>query len=133
MYDCNAILTTVMKNISDKEMIRAFTSLTEYLKIRGINPGFYFMDNEVCTVLKMKMTSINIKYQLVTPNIHIANNAERAIKTFKNHLISVLYRVDTYFHLQLWYTLLQQAIISLKFLRQSRTLPHISAYTHIFG
>ena len=46
VYDCNAILTTAMKNISDKEMIIAFASLTEDLKIRGINPGFHFMDNE---------------------------------------------------------------------------------------
>ena len=39
VYDCNAILTTATKNISDKEMIRDFTSLTEDLKTRGINPG----------------------------------------------------------------------------------------------
>ena len=45
VYDCNFILTTAIKNRSDKDMIRAFTSLTEYLKIRGINPYFHFMDN----------------------------------------------------------------------------------------
>ena len=31
--DCNAILTKAMKNRSDKEMMRAFTCLTEELKI----------------------------------------------------------------------------------------------------
>ena len=41
--------------------------------------------------------------------------------------------VDKYFHLQLWERLLQQATISLNLLRQSITLPLISAYTHIFG
>ena len=56
VYDCNAILTTAAKNRSDKEMIIAFTSLTEYLKIRGINQGFHFMENEVSTNLKMEMT-----------------------------------------------------------------------------
>ena len=65
VYDCNAILTTATKNISDKEMIRSFASLTEELKIRGINPGFHFMDNEASTALKMTMTSIDIKYQLI--------------------------------------------------------------------
>ena len=45
VYECNAILTTAMKNRSDKEIIRVFASLTEDFKIRGINPGFHFMDN----------------------------------------------------------------------------------------
>ena len=33
----------------------------------------------------------------------------------------------------MWDRLLQQATISLNLLRQSRTLPHLSSYTHIFG
>ena len=45
VYDCNAILTTAAKNRSDKDTIIAFTSLTEDLKIQGINQGFHFMDN----------------------------------------------------------------------------------------
>ena len=32
VYECNAIITKDMKNRSDKEMIRDFTSLTEELK-----------------------------------------------------------------------------------------------------
>ena len=38
VYDFNAILETPTKNKSDKEMIRAFTELTEDLKSCGINP-----------------------------------------------------------------------------------------------
>ena len=76
VYDCNSILTTAKKNISDKEMIRYFTELTKYLKSRGINPGFHFMDNEASTALNMTMITMNIKYQLVPPSNHIANNAE---------------------------------------------------------
>ena len=33
VYDCNYILTTAMENISDKDTIRALTSITEELKI----------------------------------------------------------------------------------------------------
>ena len=77
VYDCNAILTTAMKNRSDKETIRDFTSLTEDLKSRGINPGFHFMENEAYTALKLTMTTMKIKYQLVPPSNHRANNAER--------------------------------------------------------
>ena len=34
VYDCNVILATTMNNISDKEVIRDLTYLTEDLKIR---------------------------------------------------------------------------------------------------
>ena len=79
------------------------------------------------------MTTMNTKYELVPPRNHIANNAERDIKNFKNQFIAGLCSVDKDFHLQLWDRLLQQAKMSIKLLRQSRTLPHISTYTHIFG
>ena len=75
-------------------MIRAFTELTEDLKIHGINPGFHFMDNEASKALKMTMETMDIKYQLVTPSKHRANNTERSTQTFKNHFISGLCSVD---------------------------------------
>ena len=61
VYDFNAILSTAIKNISYKEMIRAFTYWTEGLKIRVIHPGFHFMDNKVSTTLKLTMTNMNVK------------------------------------------------------------------------
>ena len=91
------------------------------------------MDNEASTALKLTMTTMNIKYQLVPASNHRANNSERAIQTFKNHFIAGLCSVDKDFHLQLWYILLQQATISINLIRKSRNLPHISAYTYIFG
>ena len=38
VYDCNATLTSPMKNISDKEIIHSFTDLATDLKSRGFNP-----------------------------------------------------------------------------------------------
>ena len=114
-------------------MIRNFASLTEDLNGRGIKPGFHFMDNGSSAALKMTMTTMNIKYQLVPPSKHRANNAEIVIQKSKNHFIAGLYSVDKYFHLQLWDILLQKEKISLNLIGKSRTLPNISAYTHIFG
>ena len=91
------------------------------------------MDNEASIALKMTMTTMGIKYQLVPPSNNRANNAERAIQTFKNHFIAIIFIVYKYLHLQFWYILIQQATISLNFLRQSRIISHVSAYTHIFG
>ena len=56
LYDYNDIPTTATNSRSNKEMIRAFTELTEELKIQGINPGLNFMDNEAPAVLKITMT-----------------------------------------------------------------------------
>ena len=80
VHDCNAILTTATKNRIDKEMIRYFTSLIEDLKIGVINPWFHFMDNEASTILKLTITTMDIKYQLVPPSKHRAKNSEREIK-----------------------------------------------------
>ena len=75
MYDYNAIITTAINNRIDKEMIRSFTALTDYLKTRILKPYFHFMDNEVTTALKMTMTDMNIKYHLVPPINHRENNS----------------------------------------------------------
>ena len=76
------------------------------------------MDNEVSTALKLTMTTMNLKYQLVPPSNHRANNAERVIQTFKNHFIAELCSLDKGFHIQLWDILIQQATISLNLPRQ---------------
>ena len=83
-----------MKNRSDKEMMWDFSELTEDLKSCGINQGFHFMDNEASTALKMTMTTMDIKYQLVPPNNHISNNAERSIQISKNHFMAILCNTD---------------------------------------
>ena len=76
------------------------------------------MDNEVSTALKLTMTTMNLKYQLVPPSNHISNNVERVIQTFKNHFIAELCSLDKGFHIQLWDILIQQATISLNLPRQ---------------
>ena len=101
VYDCNAILEAVMKNRSDKEMIRVFTELITDLKSRGISPEFHFTDNEGPTALRMEITTMDINYQLVPPSNHRANNSERENKTFKNHFIVGLFSVYENFYLQL--------------------------------
>ena len=52
------------------------------------------MDNEASNALKMTMTSMNIKYQLVPPSNNRVKNAERTIQTFKNHFIAVMCSIE---------------------------------------
>ena len=132
-YDCNAILTTPMNNIIEKKMIRAFKELTTDLKSRWFDPGFHIMDNEASTSIKKAMTNMGIKYQLVPPSNHRSNNVEIFIQTVKKNFIAELCSVDTYFQLELWDIMLEQAPMSLNILWQSRLCPHILAYTHFCG
>ena len=79
------------------------------------------------------MTQEGIDFQLTPPGIHRRNAAERAIRTFKNHLIAGLCSTDPKFPLYLWDKLLPQAMITLNLLRGSRLNPKLSAYAQVHG
>jgi hypothetical protein len=74
-----------------------------------------------------------MNYQLVTPHCHRTNAAERAIRTFKEHLKYGLAAVDPDFHIHLRDRLLPQAEITLNLLRASRLHPQLSASAHYHG
>ena len=65
----------------------------------------------------------NINYQLVPPNTHRSNTAERSIRTFKAHFISILAGAAPYFPRNLWDLLLPQTEVTLKLLRQATLDP----------
>jgi hypothetical protein len=46
------------------------------LTAKGLKPLFQTMDNEESSALKKIITSIEMKFQLVPPHIHIQNAAE---------------------------------------------------------
>ena len=61
------------------------------------------------------------------------NAAERAIQTWKNHIISGLCSTDREWPLQLWDQLTEQGIITLNICRTSRKDPKCSAYHSFHG
>ncbi len=71
-------------------------------------------------------------YQLVPPHDHRQNKAEKAIQTFKDHFVAILYGADTSFPLNLWDLLLRQAEHTLNMLRPSRMTPTVSSYTYLW-
>ena len=83
--------------------------------------------------MKQAFDAAQVKYQLVPPHLHRRNAAERAIRTFKNHLIAGLCTCDTRFPASYWDKLLPQAVITLNLLRSSRRNPSLSAYAAIHG
>jgi hypothetical protein len=100
---------------------------------RGLKPKLMKLDNEASKLLKTYHHQQDITFQLVTRYSHRRNAAERAIRSFKDHLIAGLCSTDKYFPMHLWDRLLTQAVITLNMLRKSIINPKLSAATYIFG
>jgi hypothetical protein len=83
--------------------------------------------------LKRFFTANDVEYHLVPPHCHRRNDAERAIRTFKEHFVAGLASVDPTFPLHLWDRLLPQAEITLNLLRTSRLHPQLSAAAQFHG
>jgi hypothetical protein len=98
-----------------------------------LKPSLQHLDNKASLALINYLTKQGIDYQLAPPYIHRRDNAERAIKTFKNHFIPGLCSVDPNFPLKLWDKLLPQETITLNLLRKSRINPRMSAYAQLNG
>ena len=79
------------------------------------------------------MEQNNIKFQLVPTHIHIRKKGERAIQTFKSHLISGLCTVNPNFPLHIWEKLIPQLVITLNMIRRSRINPKLSVYQQLYG
>ena len=74
-----------------------------------------------------------VELEIVPPYFHRRNISKRAIRTFKNHLISSLCSTHPNFPLYLWEDLLEQVMITVNLLRASRIHPHLSAFHSFTG
>jgi hypothetical protein len=83
--------------------------------------------------MKTEMDAQHINWQLTPVGIHRRNAAERAIRTFKNHLLAGLASTDDAFPVHLWCRLVKQAERTLNLLGTSRTNPRLSAEAQLNG
>jgi hypothetical protein len=132
-YDSNAILAQPIKDRTAPELYKHFQFMEQELVARGLKPKLMKLDNEASKLLKAYLHQQDITFQLVPPYSHRQNSAERAIISFKDHLIAGLCSTDESFPMHLWDRLLPQAVMTLNMLRTSRINPKLSAATHIFG
>jgi hypothetical protein len=107
--------------------------MEQELVARGLKPKLMKLDNEASELLKDYLHQQDITFQLVPLYSHRRNSAERAIRSFKDHLIAGLCSTDKSFPMHLWDRILPQAVMTLNMLRTSRINPKLSAATHIFG
>ena len=132
-YSLNAIIVRPMPNRTDASMVATFKDIIEEPKSCGHQPQLNVMDNECSKAVQQYITSEKIDIQLVEPQDHRFNAAERAIQTFKHHFIAGLATVDIDFPIQLWDEFLPQAQMTLNMLRTSRQDNTKTAYEELKG
>ncbi|KAL7481119.1 hypothetical protein ACHAW6_006805 [Cyclotella cf. meneghiniana] len=131
--DANAILVEPMKNRTGGKMIRAYMALLGRLKRRGIKPKKHILDNEASDEFKSIIEENGMTYELVPPDMHRRNIAEKAIQTFKDHFVAILSGVADSFPMHLWGRLLPQAETTVNLLRQAKVAPGVSAHAYLYG
>ena len=129
----NAILVEGLRNRTSGEMVATYQSMVDRLHERDIRPKMHVLDNEISQEFKNAIKANQMKFQLVPPNDHRRNVAEKAIQVFKDHFISVLCGTDVSFPMQLWCQILRQAEHQLNLLRKSRVDPSKSAFEILYG
>ena len=72
-------------------------------------------------------------YQLIPPDEHRRNFAEKEIQTWNYHFVGVFTGTAATFPMYLWCHSIPQAKRQLVLLRQSNVNPRISAYAHVYG
>jgi hypothetical protein len=129
--DANYIFCKPMKNRSEDEMIEAYQKIINRMKAAGLGLKTHQLDNKASKAYKQCILQNGMMNELVPPDNHRSNLAERAIQTFKHHFISILSGVDDEFLLSLWCTLLEQTELTVNLLRQPNVAPIISAFAHV--
>ena len=132
-HDANTIHAEPLKTQTGLELKTPYHKLHNLLTERGLKPSLHIMDNECPNVLKTFMREVNDKFQLVPPQIHRINSAERATRDFKENFISGLASTHKDFPLHLRCQLLPHASLTLNLLRQSRMNPKLSGYAQLHG
>ena len=132
-FDSNAILVEPIKNQQAQSITQAWQRAHDRLTKHGHITKNFILDNEFSGEFKKALNKNNKKFQLVPPNEHRVNAAERGIQKFKHHFLSTLATCDPDFLIGEWDRLLEQSEMTLNMLRPARCSPKISAYAYLNG
>jgi len=131
--DSNSIWVECTKNKTEGEMILARSRALIRMRACGIIPKRQVLDNEASKAYKQTIKESGMEYQLVPPDDHCRNIAEKAIQTWKDHFIATLSGTSSNFPLHLWCQTIPQMERQLNLLHQSNSNPKISTYAHLHG
>ena len=129
--DTNVILVEPFDYRHDCHRLADADRIMANLTKRGHGVDLHILDNECSATYKLQIEEKwGAKIQLVPPDVHRRNIAERAIRTFKAHFLYILAGFSDAFPNFLWDCLMPQTELTLNLLRQSNIAPSISAWEH---
>ena len=133
VIDSNLSWVEALKDNTGGKLILARAQAMQCMQKTGIVPKHQILDNQKSAAYKEAIRASGMTFELVPPDNHHCNMAEKAIQTFKDHFVGVLSGCAPTFPLHLWCQLLPQVKRQLLLLRQSRRHPNRSAYAHVYG
>ena len=96
--DTNVILIEPFQTWEDRHRITSYTRIMTRLKTCSHVVDHQVLDKEASKEYLRHITKIwKATYQLVPPDVHRRNIAERAIRTFKSHFLSILVGIPSSF------------------------------------
>ena len=126
--DAGPILAVVIRSRKKEHLLGGFIKIHDTLKKVGINPVLHRIDNEFSKELIEEIKARVLKYQIAPRGNRQTIAAKRAIRTVKNHFISLLYEYDSTFAKSQW-----DRVLTLNMLQQSCINPTKSAYNELWG
>ena len=124
--DTNVILVEPFAYRHDHHRLADVNRIMANLTKQGHGVDLQILVHECSAAYKLQIKEQwGAKIQLVSPDFHRRNIAERAIRTFKAHFLSILAGVSDAFPNFLWDCLLPQTELTLNLLRQSNIAPSI--------
>jgi hypothetical protein len=132
-HDSNSIFHCALKNKTGAETKRGWISIHEHLARGGNQPKIDILDNEASADLKKGLKKYGLEYQLVPLHVHQRNAAERAVQTYKNHLLAFLATCNPNFPVSEWDQLLFQVKLTLNLLCSLCVNPRLSAHAYLNG
>jgi len=119
-HDSNIILAHALKTIQAAEITAAWKKLYDTITQHDHTTTYWIIDNEASAYLKNALAKNDQQLQLTPPHMHRINAFERAIRTYKNHLLAGLATFDENFPINKWDRLIPAANITINLLRNSR-------------
>ena len=107
-YDSNAILAEPITNRQAKTITEALLKIYKRISKNGHGYNHFVLDNKISEELKRAYEKYDIAFVCITPYIHRWNAAERAIGTFKNHVLAGLATCHKQFPITKWDQILPQ-------------------------
>ncbi len=131
--NANYIFAETIRNKSEGKQIRSYQKLIDRMRRAKLGLHKHVLDNEISKEFKKRIEENNMIHESVLPSNHRMLIEERAIQTWKSHMILIMNGVDENFPISSWCQLVSQAKLTFNLLRQSNIVPAISAFTHVHG